>query len=141
MFNYYENLINPDYLSVTNVSGLTRLHWTYILLHYQVFVLCLPDVLPEKYYITNLTLLLIESPPQDGVLYFVNDDGRTTPQQVRLQHPDGRLMNDFRWHAVRVERERNTVSSMWISTGVSDTVWPVFRTIFYPFCNELNNLT
>ncbi|XP_052814372.1 uncharacterized protein LOC128241470 isoform X5 [Mya arenaria] len=39
-----------------------------------------------------------------GSLYFVNDDVRGTPQQVRVQHPDSRVVNDFRWHTVRVEK-------------------------------------
>ncbi|XP_052812359.1 neurexin-1-like isoform X2 [Mya arenaria] len=39
-----------------------------------------------------------------GSLYFVNDDSRGSPQQVRVQHPDSRVVNDFRWHTIRVEK-------------------------------------
>ncbi|XP_052237025.1 neurexin-1a-like isoform X2 [Dreissena polymorpha] len=41
---------------------------------------------------------------KNGTLFFVIDDGRGSPQQVRIQHPDSRVLSDLKWHKIRVDK-------------------------------------
>ncbi|XP_053386148.1 uncharacterized protein LOC123539409 isoform X3 [Mercenaria mercenaria] len=42
---------------------------------------------------------------KDGYLIFTYDDSRGSPQQAILRHPDSRVLNDFRWHTVRIDKD------------------------------------